>query len=177
MSDEWTSPSEVIGECVKVWGRPALDPCWKPSSPVRPLTGLVYRHEGTAGDVRIVRCNGLGVEWFEYMDPSGWIYLNPPYSNPGRWLRRLEDMVALGYAARGAALIKCDPSTKAWCRYVWDSTIPCYVGFFRSRLSFGGDSDHSATFPSALIIYGKKRDGRNSLIDLPDLDIRWVDLT
>jgi len=177
MSDEWTSPPEVAEACTAVWGRPALDPCWKPSSPVRPLTGLVYGNPGQASDVRIVRRNGLSVEWWEYMDSSGWIYLNPPYSHPGRWLRKLEDAVALGYAVRGAALIKCDPSTKSWCRHVWDSDIPCYVGFFRSRLKHGGEKDHSANFPSALVIYGKKRDSRNSLIDLPNLNVRWVDLT
>ena len=75
------------------------------------------------------------------------VFLNPPYSEPGPWLRK-----AAHHPGPVVCLVKLDPSTEWWQRY---------APFFRvvavgQRLRFLSDSekDGVANFPSAFWMKG-----------------------
>jgi hypothetical protein len=90
--------------------------------------------------------NPDGLRGFDGM--GGWptdrpVFLNPPYSDPGPWLKR-----AAHHPGPVVCLVKSDHSTEWWQRY---------NGWFRivrigQRLRFLGpnDTDGAANFPSEL---------------------------
>lgn len=168
-SDTWMSPIDVVMACVRAWGRPALDPCWHPNSPVPAMRAICLPVNVDADaaldirarrDVSVMRGDGLMFSWRSWtIAPGAWIWLNPPYSDPGPWLDKL---VRCGRPA--CALVKADPSTEAWADSVWHGSDR--VGFFRKRLAFGGPSDGSAKFPCALVLYGG--------LSVPDVDVVWT---
>lgn len=188
------TPPEVYRACEDAWGRPVLDPCWHPASPVRPrYAGLLWTNfvghksirrrttplliggpEGHPSNpdewavtwpMRLIR----GYRWMggpaEPIWGWEWAWLNPPYSNPEPWLRAFAES-----GVPGVALIKADPSTKWWNRWVWHKRAT-RVGFFHQRLRYArvdGGKQYAANFPSALVIYGIPGSR------WPSLDIEWV---
>lgn len=156
MSDSFMTPDHVYQSCEDAYGRPALDPCWHPKSPIRPrfayckhLRPGEYQHRGVT--VVVVGMNGL-VPWSEYAR-IGWFWLNPPYSDPALWLRKLELYPST------VSLIKSDHTTQWWD----DSVSRCSLGtkalgLFRDRLSYPDAEEmtdpSTALFPSALVVKG-----------------------
>lgn len=178
--DSWTTPAEVFEPLVDAYGVPALDPCWAPGAVraqrVCSLDGSRPQWGDPPRAADLVGTDGLAVDWLEAARGGGeddvdWIFLNPPYSNPGPWLERL-----VRSGCPGVALIKGDPSTKWWDKWVW-GYARC-VGWFRHRLRFGqAGKSGAATFPSALVIYdGIVPEVRgffpNVLPAMPD--VRWT---
>lgn len=82
------------------------------------------------------------------------IYLNPPYSNPAPFLKRLEQSVDPNdpqAATIGIALTKSDTSTKWFQNHIAPkATVVC---FLNDRLSFHGENNDAA-FPNVLSIFG-----------------------
>lgn len=152
------SPSPIYHECERAFGRPSLDPCWHPNSPIRPFYAFSrhcrvgeWRDPRTGVVVSVVGRNGLSttVLWSEY---KGWKWLNPPYSGPEPWLERV--MVH----KESVCLIKHDPSTEWWEGSIWPMSEPRAVGLFHDRLHYP-DADmltdpNQAMFPSAIVVKG-----------------------
>ncbi|MDQ3299962.1 MAG: phage N-6-adenine-methyltransferase, partial [Myxococcota bacterium] len=85
--------------------------------------------------------DGLTEPW------CGSVFVNPPYSNPLPWAKRLAGHDA---DAPWVALVKCDPTTKWWRTLIAhaSSWAP-----FRHRIAFERPDkpDFVANFPSALV--------------------------
>src|SRR6185369_2862480 len=122
-ADHWSTPKDLLAELDKKYGPFTLDPC--------PLNG-----EG-----------GLDIDW------AGRVFVNPPYSNVGAWMKK----------ARSETLIKCRPEivvclvpartdTKWFHEYCYGIAQGPEIKFLKGRLKFG-DSKNSAPFPSMLVIY------------------------
>lgn len=155
MSDSLMTPADVYVACVDTWGRPRLDPCWHPASPVRPVTAFclplnllawnlnVMNQCREIDGVNVVAGDGLDLDWG--VARHGWTWLNPPYSAPGPWLQRMR---------RGAALVKLDPSTRWWEQTLRPGVTA--IGLFNKRLKYprtDGGKQMTANFPSAIILY------------------------
>lgn len=157
------TPPEVYKACEEAWGRPDLDPCWCPQSPVRPHVAFHQHGIFATLGVEAHEVDGLSADWRLCSTPRGWVWLNPPYSKPGPWLEKAVDS-----NLPVVALLKCDPSTRWWNDWVWEEAR-C-VGFFRKRLRFGGTVSGAATFPSALCFFGPYYPGTA----FPDLPCKWT---
>lgn len=156
-SDSWLTPPEVYAPVERVFGRPGLDPCWHATSPVNPHVAF-NNADGT---------DGLFEPWPE----DGWVWLNPPYSDPAPWLEKLA-----AHLYGGIALLKADPSTKWWQKSVWGHAR--HVGWFKKRVRFllpDGTRRASATFPSALVLFGfYMTPGTRRLLAENGLDLHWT---
>src|SRR5690349_17616072 len=91
-TDEWLTPPSLIAAL----GSFDLDPC---SPRVRPWD--------TAAKHYNVEDDGLRQEW------RGRVWLNPPYSDAGKWLGRLANH------GQGTALIFARTETRLWFDHVW----------------------------------------------------------
>lgn len=78
---------------------------------------------------------GLEAEWPTDIP----IFLNPPYSDPGPWLRKLSE-----HNGPAVALVRADPSV-LW----WQYSEGFRVTFIGQRIRFGNNDD-SASFPVAV---------------------------
>lgn len=123
-SDQWRTPrflAELLGPF-------DTDPCSHPESHIQATHR--YFGESDADD-------GLKAEW------RGSVFANYPYSSPRPWCDRLA-----AHTGPWCALIKLDPSTRAWATLM--SANPT-VAPFRKRLRFEGDKAMTANFPSVLV--------------------------
>ncbi len=81
-------------------------------------------------------------------------FVNPPYGRHiGKWL-----MKALQESQEGKTIVCLIPSrtdTKWWHEYVMKADE---IRFLRGRLKFG-DSENSAPFPSAIVVFRRVSDG------------------
>jgi len=133
-SDDWFTPDPIVQWARRVLGEIDTDPAWSPRSHVRPKIDGFSRLR-----------DGLQNVW------QGRVFCNPPYSDPEPWIRRcaMRQNPAL-------MLVKFDPSTAAWSRYVWPHAAA--VCIFGRRLKFDrpGARATSAPFPSAAVYYGPR---------------------
>ena len=74
-------------------------------------------------------------------------FCNPPYSDIARWVRK-----AFEESARGVVvlLIPSRTDTRWWHDHVMKARE---IRFIRGRLKFG-DAQHSAPFPSCIVVFG-----------------------
>lgn len=130
ITDEWITPREILDAL----GPFDLDPC-SPGD---------RRPWDTARNHLSIEDDGLTAPW------AGRVWLNPPYSQAGQWLRRL------ALHGRGTALNFARTETAAWFDHVW----PYATGllFVKGRLTFhhvdGRRSGFNAGAPSVLVAYG-----------------------
>lgn len=97
------------------------------------------------GDFSVEDC--LEVSW----EGRGPVFLNPPYSKPGPFLMTASYYMTLGVTT--VALIKGDPSTKWWNKYVKPFA---QLKWIEKRICFyykGQPTKHAANFPSVLAFY------------------------
>lgn len=132
-TDERLTPRHVLDAL----GHFDLDPCAPHDRPDWTGTDRSYTAE----------MDGLSLPW------EGLVYMNPPYSDAGTWMKRLA-----GHPAGGVALVFARCDTGWWFEHVWPHAR-AYL-FLRGRLSFiRGDgtharAGHNAGGPSVLIAYG-----------------------
>lgn len=81
-------------------------------------------------------------------DWRGACWMNPPYSEIGRWIERADQAARDG--ATVVALIPARTDTAWW----WEHCRHHEIRFVRGRLKFGG-SPNSAPFPSAVVVFGR----------------------
>lgn len=128
-TDEWWTPKWILDALPPF----DLDPC-------APVGGPLYRHcplWWTKLD------DGLSKPWF------GHVWLNPPYSAPLAWMKRMADH------GDGVALIFARTETRWWQDHVFGHADQ--VLFVRSRIKFvkpDGTVGATAPAPSALCGYG-----------------------
>lgn len=128
-TDEWVSPPHII----KALGAFDLDPC----APVqRPWPTAQVHYDSSH--------NGLEQVW------SGKVWLNPPYSQVGKWVQRLAEH------GDGVALIFARTETRWFQRWVFDEASSLL--FIAKRLYFhhiNGDRARGPSgAPSVLAAYG-----------------------
>jgi hypothetical protein len=132
-SDECYTPASILTPHEELLGGIDTDPCWSPSSLVRPRL-----HGYTITD------DGLSQVW------EGTVWLQPPYSDPFPWLEALDEY-ASSTKNRCAALLKLDPSTRWWAKTLGASAM----GLWPYRLQFIGGyaGGKPAPFPSVSLFW------------------------
>lgn len=129
-TDVWLTPPSLINAL----GKFDLDPCCPNNLPWVTAKKIYSLESGE---------NGLELPW------AGRVWLNPPYSNWGCFLKKLKEH------NNGIALIFARTETRAFFDYVWAGAhsllfLKRRVKFVKADLSGGG----SSTAPSVLIAYG-----------------------
>lgn len=115
-SDEWATPQSVVDMLGREFGPFDLDAC------CRPETAKASMYYTKASD-------GLTAHWF------GCVYVNPPYSDPGPWIRRAVAAVGAGDARRVVMLLPASTDTN----WFHDDVLPnADVYFVRGRIKFLG---------------------------------------
>lgn len=137
-TDDWLTPPALLNAL----GWFDLDPCMS-----------LAQEWQTAREGFTIEDDGLSMPW------RGRVWLNPPYSNVGPWMRKMR---AHG---RGTALVFARTETAWWFDSVWPHATA--ILFLRSRVTFlrpdgshqranggtdGGNGNAGA--PSALVAYG-----------------------
>lgn len=135
ITDEWLTPRWLVERLAGTRrGQFYLDPC-----------AAVDRPWDTARRHLTVEDNGLTAPW-----PDSTVWLNPPYSQAERWMRRM------AAHDRGTALVFARTETAWWHESVWPHAVG--VLFLRGRVRFcepdGTPGKYTAGGPSALIAYG-----------------------
>lgn len=146
--DDWYTPPELIDLIRDFFGGEIdLDPC----ASTRAFVGARINY--TKSD------DGMTMPWVG--DRILNRFVNPPYSDPRPWIQRIASVHASWpreVAGDSIALVKCDPSTRAW-ESAWSADA---VLFFRRRVQFIKPNSvlrASAMFPSALLYWGPHAEG------------------
>lgn len=100
-SDDWSTPPAIVQEYADRYGAFDLDPC------ARPETAKAPRYYTKADD-------GLAQPW------HGRVWLNPPYSNPGAWLRKARAELASGRCDLVVALLPAATDTGWFHELIYD---------------------------------------------------------
>ena len=133
----WETPDWLLKTLCGVFGVFDLDPC----SPThnRRFAPVRARIHYTMDD------NGLSLPW------HGKVFVNPPYGRTLRqWTTKAREEVASANAQVVVGLVPARTDTNWWHIDVAGHSS---VFFLRGRLCFG-NSEQSAPFPSALVIWG-----------------------
>jgi hypothetical protein len=129
LTDEWITPAFII----EPLGRFDLDPCAPTVQPWR-----------TADRTISLPSDGLNEDW------DGRVWLNPPYSEIGRWTNRMASH------NHGTMLIFARTETRWWHQHIWG--IASGILFLSGRIYFchpdGTAAAANSGAPSALIAYG-----------------------
>jgi site-specific DNA-methyltransferase (adenine-specific) len=105
--------------------------------------------------------DGLSQEW------TGTVLMNPPYGvELKKWMKKASEEAQKG--ATVIALIPARTDTKWWFDYVAHKAAE--IRFLKGRLRFG-NAEHSAPFPSAVVIYrpGERRRPKVSFVDYEEI--------
>lgn len=133
-SDDWATPPEEVARWAEQFGPFDLDPCCRPETAKAPCFYTV------ADD-------GLALSWF------GRVWLNPPYSNPGPWLKKAKEEVATGNCELVTALIPAATDTAWFHDHVLHNAT---LHFRRGRIRFlgwMGTPIGSPKSPSIIAVY------------------------
>lgn len=139
-SDEHYTPPEIIKAAIDCMGEISLDPC--SNSHIEPNVPAINHY--TIDD------DGLLAGW-----RTPHLYMNPPYSEVGMWLKKLVQECDNGNVEEAIALVKADTSTQ-WFQQIWANAVA--VCFAHHRLAFLGESNdgNSATFASCIAYFGSR---------------------
>lgn len=128
-TDEWETPQDLFDELDREFGF-GLDVCALPSS------AKCKRYFTPEKD-------GLSQKW------SGVVWMNPPYGDViSQWVEKARQSADAG--ATVVCLVPARVDTHWW----WDNCRYGEIRFIRGRLKFG-NSQSSAPFPSAVVIFGR----------------------
>ncbi|RUS94637.1 hypothetical protein DSM106972_092740 [Dulcicalothrix desertica PCC 7102] len=113
-SDNWYTPQHIIDLVIQVLNQIDLDPCAETGKNIPASTH--YTHTD----------NGLIQPW------HGRIFLNPPYSEPGKWITKLNEEIATGRVTEAIALVPGATDTN-WLSPILKTQPVC---FWKGRIKF-----------------------------------------
>lgn len=99
--------------------------------------------------------DGLSQPW------HGKVYLNPPYSNVGEWLKYAVTQHQHGHTDLIVALVFARTSTQWFHGYATTADLWCFV---EGRLRFG-DADNTAPAPSLVAVWGDYPDELRDVLE------------
>ncbi|MEO0934302.1 MAG: DNA N-6-adenine-methyltransferase [Cyanobacteria bacterium J06641_2] len=132
-SDCWYTPPHIFELVVQVLGTIDLDPCADDGKHLK-----VRKHYTIVDD-------GLIQEW------EGKVYMNPPFSHPGVWMKKLQDEMESGRVTEAIALIPAATDTN-WLSPVLKTQPVC---FWKGRIKFLGENyqPKNAARQSHMLVY------------------------
>jgi phage N-6-adenine-methyltransferase len=136
VKDDWETPPAVFKQAQMEFGGFELDPAANPENK------LCKRYFSLVNDQ-----DGLELAWY------GRVWLNPPYSQWGKWVRKALREVKRGTVPLVAALLPVDTSTKAFHETILGKAE---IRFLPSRLRFywrGAPGPHPARFSSMIVVW------------------------
>ena len=136
-SDRWYTPPYIVELVVQVLGEIDLDPCADDGKHIS-----CKRHYIACDD-------GLTKEW------GGRVFMNPPYSQPGVWMEKLQAEIKLKRVTEAIALVPAATDTK-WLSPVLKSQPVC---FWTGRIKFLSEDyqpRNSARQSHVLVYWGLK---------------------
>jgi phage N-6-adenine-methyltransferase len=113
-SDKWYTPPQIVDLVTQVLGAIDLDPCADDGKHV-----TAAQHYTAADD-------GLSKPW------HGRVFMNPPYSCPGKWVAKLQSEIEAGRVTEAIALVPAATDTN-WLSPLLDSQPIC---FWKGRIKF-----------------------------------------
>ncbi len=138
-SDRWYTPPYIVELVVQVLGEIDLDPCADDGKHIR-----AKRHYIACDD-------GLTREW------EGRVFMNPPYSQPGVWMEKLQAEIKLERVTEAIALVPAATDTK-WLSPVLKSQPVC---FWTGRIKFLSEDyqpRNSARQSHVLVYWGLRKE-------------------
>lgn len=138
--DSWNTPPQLAADIRATFVYATgdgidLDPCSNPTSMVDAKRAIMLPDDGLAAD------------W------SGNVFVNPPYSKPGPWLKRCAEHAEDG--GNAIALVNVATETNYWHEWVWPHAAA--ISFTRGRLAFyrNGEPAKGNRYAQALILYSE----------------------
>ncbi|NES02009.1 MAG: hypothetical protein F6K22_03700 [Okeania sp. SIO2F4] len=142
-SDCWYTPPEIVELLKKVLGNIDLDPC---SDDGKHIPAKLHY---TATE------DGLNQQW------QGKVFINPPYSCPGKWIEKLISEINDSNVTEAIALLPASTDTK-WFATLWNQPI-C---FWKGRIKFL-DTNYQPQLPArqshCLVYWGENADKFNKV--------------
>jgi len=127
---EWETPCALFDELSWIFGGFDLDPC---ATEANAKCANYFTRED----------DGLAQRW------EGKVFMNPPYGREiPKWVKKAYEESLNG--ALVVCLLPARVDTSWWHEYVRRG----YIHFIKGRLKFG-NSQNSAPFPSAIVVFGK----------------------
>jgi len=136
-SNEWETPQDFYDKLNNQF-KFTLDPCCTASS------AKCSKYYTSQDD-------GLSQSW-----KGETVFVNPPYGNIKAWVKKAYDE-SINHNAIVVMLIPARTDTKYWHDYIMTEADSIY--FVKGRLKFGNGADkqNSAPFPSAVIVFDRRR--------------------
>ena len=115
-TDCWYTPPHIIELVIQVLGEITLDPCADDGRHIRAAKHYTFDDDG------------LKQPWY------GKVYMNPPYSHPGLWMKKLQLEFETGNVDEAIALVPAATDTN-WLSPVLKTQPVC---FWKGRIKFLG---------------------------------------
>jgi phage N-6-adenine-methyltransferase len=135
-SDNWYTPPHIISLVVIVLGEIDLDPCAENGKKIPARSHYTINEDG------------LSKQW------HGRVFLNPPYSCPGKWIAKLIEEITTGRVTEAIALVPGATDTN-WLSPVLKTQPVC---FWKGRIKFL-DTNYEPKLPArqshVLIYWGR----------------------
>ncbi|MGB3756514.1 MAG: DNA N-6-adenine-methyltransferase [Rivularia sp. (in: cyanobacteria)] len=116
-SDCWYTPLHIIKLVVQVLGAIDLDPCADDGKHIKAAQHYTFNDDG------------LTKPW------HGRVYMNPPYSSPGLWMKKLQAEFESGKVKEAIALVPAATDTN-WLSPLLKTQLVC---FWKGRIKFLGE--------------------------------------
>ncbi len=130
----WETPKDFFDKLNWRFGPFDLDPCATP-------------HNTKCANFYTEAEDGLSKSWQGHT-----VFVNPPYGRDiGKWIKKAHEETQQDVDTKVVMLIPARTDTKYWHDYVMKAEL---VFFVKGRLKFG-DSENSAPFPSAVVVFRK----------------------
>ncbi|MGB6296551.1 MAG: DNA N-6-adenine-methyltransferase [Rivularia sp. (in: cyanobacteria)] len=113
-SDHWYTPLHIVNLVVQVLGAIDLDPCADDGKHIPAVTHYTFNNDG------------LTKPWY------GRVFINPPYSYPGAWMKKLQAEFESGKVKEAIALLPAATDTN-WLSPVLKTQAVC---FWKGRIKF-----------------------------------------
>ena len=132
-TDCWYTPPSIVELVIQVLGEINLDPCADDGRHIRATKHYTFDD------------NGLEQSW------CGKVYMNPPYSHPGAWMKKLQLEFETGNVDEAIALVPAATDTN-WLSPVLKTQPVC---FWKGRIKFLGQDyqPKSSARQSHVLVY------------------------